>query len=111
MVRRNHEQVGGRLRIQILEGHHAVGPLDDGRRDLARRDLAENATGHHPPIGFPGLTRGARAHVPPGFTPGAMAIARTPAAAAPRASGPPGLPPVVRSRPSPAARAPPAAPA
>src|SRR2546430_5935884 len=41
VISRNHEQVGRGLRIQILERHHTVGPLHDRRRNLARRDLAE----------------------------------------------------------------------
>src|SRR5207247_5561815 len=78
MVRRNHQQVGGRLRVQILEGHHAVGPLEDGRRDLARRDLAEDAPGHESPL---------------------LSDFRTPAAAAPGPPAPPGPPPGPRPRP------------
>src|SRR5438876_11510256 len=49
VISRNHEQVGRGLRIQILERHHTVGPLHDRRRNLARRDLAEDAPTHAPP--------------------------------------------------------------
>src|SRR5205823_12962136 len=50
VISRNHEQVGRGLRIQILERHHTVGPLHDRRRNLARRDLAEDAPTHAPPL-------------------------------------------------------------
>src|SRR5712664_4639691 len=47
--RGNHQEVRRRLRVHVLEGQHAVTPLDDGRRDLAARDLAEYAAAQRCP--------------------------------------------------------------
>src|SRR2546427_6016259 len=48
VVRGDHEQVRGRLGVQVSEREQAVAPLHDRGRDLARGDLAEDATGHQP---------------------------------------------------------------
>src|SRR5438876_7343746 len=91
LISRNAEQAGRALRIQILELHITAGPLHDRRRNLARRDLAEDAPTHAPP-------------------PRAFSDSRTPGATAPRISCRADLRQVAPSRPSPAARAKPAAP-
>jgi len=39
----NHENMDRRLRIDVAKGHQVVVFMDDGRRDLASRDLAEQA--------------------------------------------------------------------
>src|SRR3989449_913926 len=48
VVRGDHEQVRGRLGVQVPEREQAVAALHDRGRDLARGDLAEDATGHQP---------------------------------------------------------------
>src|SRR5439155_26356467 len=51
MMRGNHEDVRGRLGIEILEREHPVSALHHGRRDLACSDLTEDAAGHAPRVG------------------------------------------------------------
>src|SRR3989442_5133698 len=53
---RNHEEVTGRLRVQIPERQHAFAALHDRRRDLAGGDFAKNARTRHtppPPMSYP----------------------------------------------------------
>src|ERR1700686_3586682 len=46
MLARDHQDVGGRLRVDVAEGHHEVVLEDDVRRDVARSDGAEQAVRH-----------------------------------------------------------------
>src|SRR5207247_7671067 len=57
------------LGVHVLEGHHAVAPLDDLGRDLAEHDLAEHtsATGHR----CPSARRIVSQHLPLSFSGGA----------------------------------------
>src|SRR5438034_10687979 len=69
VMRGDHENVRGRLRIEVREGQHAVTALHDRRRDLAGGDAAKHATpGHVPPspkASFtPGLRPGSVSHRP-----------------------------------------------
>src|SRR5690606_39021330 len=43
---RNHQHVRWRLRIDVAEGKDVIGLVDDIRRDLAVRHLAEQAVRH-----------------------------------------------------------------
>ena len=47
MTLRHDQNVCRRLRVDVAEREHAVVFVDDGRRDLARRDPAEETIGSH----------------------------------------------------------------
>src|SRR2546427_3382080 len=50
MMRGDHEEMRGRLRVHVLERQHAVAAFHDRRRDLAGGDFAEDTgSGHRPP--------------------------------------------------------------
>src|SRR5262249_4308669 len=62
--RRNHQDVRGRLGIEVLECEHPVALLHDLRRDLAGRDLTEDAAGCHSSPPRRRLERGASSSKP-----------------------------------------------
>src|SRR5438034_1849539 len=58
MMRGDHEEMRGRLRVQVLERQHAVAAFHDRRRDLAGGDFAEDTRSGHRPLSPRACARG-----------------------------------------------------
>ncbi len=69
--RRDDQDVGRCLRIEVLEGQHAVAALHDRGRNLAGGNLAKDATGAH---NWPSARRIVSQNLPLSFSGGASSI-------------------------------------
>src|SRR5258708_7313713 len=72
--RRDDQDMGGCLPIEVLEGHHAVAALHDRGRNLARGNLAKDATGAH---SWPRARRIVSKYLPLSFSAVASSISLT----------------------------------